>query len=534
MPSTSTSSQAQADDLLGDINDLPDRPPTPSEHATLDELRDVRIRSLIIGMSNRFPLFSQALFDWQDRCALIEDLYRELKIENLKLSATLAKGRKKVLDVPIATQAHEAEIAKYARKFIIVTPLVEFSIIHKTGRPSIDPRSPQRFASMAAFKLGTIAEIFDIFPEGSKVIPIIGMSDWFSEKFQHYHKDQKCKLVATLKLAMPIVFPTVSAAAWLSPEVRKTDPECIRLRANGLHAAFLYPPGREGIQSFACRNPNLPQLLRAALFNMSSLKPNARPLATSNGVKWGICQTEAEMIATMCTIAMHHLSYDRQFQAEGDHSGFRYMVFYQNVLKSLITKQHTPRVKAIKELWNKVAFDGVLPANVNNPVVADEDADEEDNRRFFERWDNDDMEEDGFGDDDLQEVGVGVHSLRLNDVETEPEEIRQAILPPSLSRAGASHNVTQPEHNLPPVFTPISRAATPPCTVSARLASLPAHSGEPSAEIQETLAAEEAPVPAISRKSVRKGAATGAATGVKGSRGAGRGTRRGRSRGDLE
>ncbi len=210
------------------------------------------------------------------------------------------------------------------------------------------------------------------------------------------------------------------------------------------------------------------------------------------------------------------------------------MVFYQNVLKSLITKQHTPRVKAIKELWNKVAFDGVLPANVNNPVVADEDADEEDNRRFFERWDNDDMEEDGFGDDDLQEVGVGVHSLRLNDVETEPEEIRQAILPPSLSRAGASHNVTQPEDNLPPVFTPISRAATPPCTVSARLASLPAHSGEPSAEIQETLAAEEAPVPAISRKSVRKGAATGAATGVKGSRGAGRGTRRGRSRGDLE
>ncbi len=182
MPSTSTSSQARADDLLGDINDLPDRPPTPSEHATLDELRDVRIRSLIIGMSNCFPLFSQALFDWQDRCALIEDLYKELKIENLKLSATLAKGQKKVLDVPIATQAHEAEIAKYARKFIIVTPLVEFSIIHKTGRPAIDPRSPQRFASMAAFKLGTIAEIFDIFPEGSKVIPIIGMSDWFSEK----------------------------------------------------------------------------------------------------------------------------------------------------------------------------------------------------------------------------------------------------------------------------------------------------------------------------------------------------------------
>ncbi|THG94268.1 hypothetical protein EW026_g7174 [Hermanssonia centrifuga] len=122
-----------------------------------------------------------ALFEWQDQCTIVEEAYKELKIENLKLREALAKGQKKVVDVPLTTTALGPEIGKYAQKFITVIPLVDFAIIHNTGWPNINPQSPQRFSSKAGFKLGIIAEIFDIFPEGSKVPSIIGKSDWFNE-----------------------------------------------------------------------------------------------------------------------------------------------------------------------------------------------------------------------------------------------------------------------------------------------------------------------------------------------------------------
>ncbi|THG95354.1 hypothetical protein EW026_g6285 [Hermanssonia centrifuga] len=78
MPSTLTSLQAQTAELVGDkdneLNNLPDCPLTPIDHATLEELHE-------------------------DRCAVIEEAYKEVKVENMKLSAALAKGQ--VVDIII-------------------------------------------------------------------------------------------------------------------------------------------------------------------------------------------------------------------------------------------------------------------------------------------------------------------------------------------------------------------------------------------------------------------------------------------------
>ncbi|THG94790.1 hypothetical protein EW026_g6747 [Hermanssonia centrifuga] len=404
----------------------------------------------------------EALFEWQDRCTIVEEAYKELKIKNLKLREALAKGQKKVVDVPLTTTVLGPEIGKYAQKFITVIPLVDFAIIHNTGRLNINPRSPQRFSSKAGFKLGIIAEIFDIFPEGSKVPSIIGKSDWFNEVFQHYHQDQKCKFVSVLAKTMPMVFPQVSAGAWLTAKARKDDAECICLRSGGLSAEFLYPPGQEGKESYIFRNPELPWLLRSGLYNLSALKPNARPSATSNGVKWGVCKVTENMIATTCTVALHHLSYDRQFQAIGDQTGFKYMEFYERLLQMLITKQHTPHVKVIKQVWNKVALDGVMPCVVDNPVVANEDADEEGDCCFLQRWE----------DDEVEIIDAGVDGIFLgNQVDTEPEEHSEPSLPPSLSRAGTARNVTQPatlSQSAHPVFTPALHTATLSHSISAR------------------------------------------------------------------
>ncbi len=59
---------------------------------------------------------------------------------------------------------------------------------------------------------------------------------------------------------MPLLFTTVSAEAWASREVRKTDPEAARLRGEEgqiFSALFIFPPDAEGNTDQAFKNPAL-------------------------------------------------------------------------------------------------------------------------------------------------------------------------------------------------------------------------------------------------------------------------------------
>ncbi len=59
---------------------------------------------------------------------------------------------------------------------------------------------------------------------------------------------------------MPLLFTTVSAEAWASREVRKTDPEAARLQGEEgqiFSAPFIFPPDAEGDPDQAFKNPAL-------------------------------------------------------------------------------------------------------------------------------------------------------------------------------------------------------------------------------------------------------------------------------------
>ncbi len=92
-----------------------------------------------------------------------------------------------------AMQRLTSEINTYGRKFITVAPWVEFAIVCPDHvRPDIEPRTLQRFASNTAYHKGTLAEIFDIFPQGSIVHQVIG-DPWFEK--------QVCQFALHIQLA---------------------------------------------------------------------------------------------------------------------------------------------------------------------------------------------------------------------------------------------------------------------------------------------------------------------------------------------
>ncbi|THG93250.1 hypothetical protein EW026_g7941, partial [Hermanssonia centrifuga] len=363
-----SSDESQSDEDF-DINDaaFQDDPQAAAEHASL--------------FQRPHPHDDMLVFEYQEKLTLAKDMVLHLRMDVTGLCASQVGCRGADKDVSTATLKRDPEVHLAGRFFVLISPWLSVKI--PSVRPNIDPKSLERYASAEAAKMAAQVEVHDHFPKGSKVLSTMGKLTHVEKLFCHCLNDQHSKLTSAAGSLMPFLFTTVSAEAWASWEVQKTDPEATRLRGEEgqiFSAPFIFPPDAEGDPDQAFKNPALVRLFRGIVFGRTAIRPNSRPKGNTLGKLWDIFQATRGMVAYTCCTAAYHLSYDDTFAEDGKGEWekklrddpkctdappeFSYGLMFRSIVRLLHELEATDRVKSILDFWTKVAFDGVDPVVV--------------------------------------------------------------------------------------------------------------------------------------------------------------------------
>ena len=86
---------------------------------------------------------------------------RKSKKENVTLVENQPK--RKLKNIPIEVSKFDKEIMILGRQYSIMTcPWVDISVFQQSGRPNIDPLSPDRYKTTVSRRDGNIAEMYDL------------------------------------------------------------------------------------------------------------------------------------------------------------------------------------------------------------------------------------------------------------------------------------------------------------------------------------------------------------------------------------
>ncbi|KAK7461268.1 hypothetical protein VKT23_008443 [Stygiomarasmius scandens] len=342
-----------------------------------------------------------ALTKSQDQVQILKQRLANVRLAYSTLQARVnskSSGKaKNAISTPINSLIleHQKLIVLYGKRWALLhEPWLDKNVFLCPLPPGApDPLSSERFASIKAYKDGTIAELYDYF-EGAPIFKELAEKlPEFRDAFVKQVNAERATSLKTIRDNLSLIFSDLH----IPPELFNTKAGTDRANDPTLKS-LLYKPGvnnirnfspihyyRQDVKSYPFINEYQPKMIRIALFGPDSIKtPLDKFKYTSGllGMNWGVTGVNASLIAWSAVLIRFLISPDTEFSEVGIESKIRYRENFYTYREMILQneREETGYIKMLYPFYNERAFYGLAaPPSLNHqsePSNVLEDIDE--------------------------------------------------------------------------------------------------------------------------------------------------------------